>query len=112
VANQEKAGWRIHWQKSFRVQDLPTAHESRHAEGPMECAGRAQRRRRFSVDRAFRSRNQSGVALRLPRLPPHSIGPPVVTRFMEKASGDSRAPCRFNLDLANRTQPTRCPRLL
>jgi hypothetical protein len=38
----------------------------------MECAGRAQRRRRFGVDRAFRSRNQSGVALRLPALPAHS----------------------------------------
>jgi hypothetical protein len=57
--------------------DLLTAHEPRHAENSMECAGKAQRRRRFGVGHAFRSRNQSGVAL---RLPPHSVESSVLGR--------------------------------
>jgi len=57
-----------------------TALETRPAETSMECAGGAQRRRRFGVGRAFRSRNQSGVAL---RSPPHSIRSPVVARCVE-----------------------------
>ena len=36
----------------------------------LECAGKAQRRRRFGL-RPNLGRSQSGVALRLPRLPPH-----------------------------------------
>jgi hypothetical protein len=60
--------------------DLLTAHERRPAESSVECADRAQRRRRFGVGRASRSRNQSGVAL---RLPPQSIGSSVVVRFLE-----------------------------
>jgi hypothetical protein len=40
--------------------DLLTAHEPHQVESSMECAGRAQRRRRFGVGRAFRSRNKTG----------------------------------------------------
>jgi hypothetical protein len=54
------------WEALFQ-KDLLTDNELRHAERSMECAGRAQRRRRFGVGRALRSRNQSEVAC--PRTP-------------------------------------------
>jgi hypothetical protein len=43
---------------------------------PMECAGRAKRRRRFGYEAALAQRSQSGVAL---RLPPHSKGAALLT---------------------------------
>src|SRR5437016_3062066 len=45
-----------------------TNTDRRHA-GPLECAGKAQRRRRFDCAETLRRASQSGVAL---RLPPHS----------------------------------------
>jgi hypothetical protein len=71
---------------SLGSRTMLTAHEPRHAGISLECAGRAQRRRRFGMGRAFRSRSQSGVAL---RLPPHSIGSSVLVRFMERVHGRS-----------------------